>query len=97
MFMGKKFGQDSIWETHLAEEMWFTDVELEAVLDEMTMPLDRVLDLHVGSRIMLNATPHSRVTLTCGDVLMYLGRIGRKGASIAIRIKEQVKSRKASP
>ncbi|KAF0112397.1 MAG: flagellar motor switch protein FliM [Rhodospirillaceae bacterium] len=97
MFMGEKFGRDSIWETHLAEEMWFTDVELEAVLDEMTMPLDRVLDLQVGSRIMLNATPHSRVTLTCGDVPMYLGRMGRKGASIAIRIEEQVKSRKATP
>src|ERR1700681_3960825 len=33
MFMGEKFGRDSIWETHLAEEMWFTEVPLEAVLD----------------------------------------------------------------
>src|SRR6201994_3335252 len=30
MFMGEKFGRDSIWETHLAEEMWFTEVPLEA-------------------------------------------------------------------
>ncbi|MEE9318552.1 MAG: flagellar motor switch protein FliM, partial [Rhodospirillales bacterium] len=30
MFMGEKFGRDSIWETHLAEELWMTDVDLEA-------------------------------------------------------------------
>ena len=33
-FMGEKFGRDSIWETHLAEELWNTDVELDVVLDE---------------------------------------------------------------
>ncbi|MED6311547.1 MAG: flagellar motor switch protein FliM, partial [Pseudomonadota bacterium] len=32
MFMGEKFGRDSIWENHLATELWFTDVELDAVL-----------------------------------------------------------------
>ena len=26
MFMGEKFGRDSIWETHLANELWNTDV-----------------------------------------------------------------------
>ncbi|MFN3076228.1 MAG: flagellar motor switch protein FliM [Alphaproteobacteria bacterium] len=89
MFMGEKFGRDSIWETHLAEEMWFTDVQLEAVLDEMTLPLSKILDLKVGSRIMLNASPNASVTLNCGDVPMYRGRMGRKGASIAIRIEDR--------
>ncbi|MBF0560795.1 MAG: flagellar motor switch protein FliM [Alphaproteobacteria bacterium] len=91
MFMGEKFGRDSIWETHLAEEMWFTDVQLEAVLDEMTMPLSQILDLKVGSRIMLNAAPNSSVRLNCGDVPMYMGRMGRKGASMAIRIEDRFK------
>ncbi len=35
MFMGEKFGRDSIWENHLASELWFTDVELEAVLGKV--------------------------------------------------------------
>ena len=26
-FMGEKFGRDSIWETHLANELWETDIE----------------------------------------------------------------------
>ena len=59
MFMGEKFGRDSIWQTHLAEEMWFTEVPLEAVLDTQVLPLSRVLELKVGSKFLLNATPDS--------------------------------------
>ena len=85
-FMGEKFGRDSIWETHLAEELWMTEVELEAVLDTQTMRLGEVFGWNVGSHIDLGATPESQVTLFCGDVPMYLGRMGRKADQIAIRI-----------
>ena len=44
-FMGEKFGRDSIWETHLAEELWNTEVELDVVLDEQTMRLSDVMAL----------------------------------------------------
>jgi len=86
MFMGEKFGRDSIWETHLAEELWMTEVELEAVLDTQTMRLGDVFNLRKGSHLDLGATPESQVMLLCGDVPMYLGRMGRKGDQIAIRI-----------
>ncbi|MCA1941275.1 MAG: flagellar motor switch protein FliM [Caenispirillum bisanense] len=91
MFMGEKFGRDSIWETHLAEEMWFTEVDLEAVLDEQWMSLRDILNLKVGSRIMLNATPDSPIMMRCGDVPMFSGRMGRKGGNIAIRLDKKVK------
>ena len=90
MFLGEKFGRDSIWETHLAEELWFTDVELTAVLDEQFMRLGDVFALKVGSRIMLGATPDSLVDLRCGDVTMCTGRMGRKGSNIAVRVEERI-------
>jgi flagellar motor switch protein FliM len=86
MFMGEKFGRDSIWETHLAEEMWITEVDLEAVLDTQIMPLSRALSLKVGSKLLLNATPESPIVLRCGDQPMLTGKMGRKGSSIAIRV-----------
>ncbi len=86
MFMGEKFGRDSIWETHLAEELWLTDVDLEAVIDEQTMRLSEVFDLKIGSRIMFSATPDSLIDLRCGNVSMYTGKMGRKGDKIAIKI-----------
>ncbi|WNJ99074.1 flagellar motor switch protein FliM [Thalassospiraceae bacterium LMO-JJ14] len=90
MFMGEKFGRDTIWETHLAEELWVTDVDLEAVIDTQIMKLRDVFDLKVGSRIMLSATQDSPVQLVCGDVPMYTGRMGRKGSRIAVRIGDRI-------
>ncbi len=93
MFMGEKFGRDSIWETHLAEELWMTDVDLEAVVDQQTMRLNEVFDLKIGSRIMFAATPDSLVSLNCGDVAMYTGHMGRKGNQIAIKIEGKIEKK----
>lgn len=90
MFMGEKFGRDTIWETHLAEELWVTDVDLEAVIDTQLMKLRDVFDLKVGSQIMLNATKDSPVSLVCGDIPMYTGRMGHKSDKIAVQIEERV-------
>ena len=90
MFMGEKFGRDSIWETHLAEELWLTNVELEAVLDQLTMKLGQVFALEVGSQIMLSATPTSKVQLRCGEVELYTGAMGRKGEKIAVKIEDRL-------
>jgi len=90
MFMGEKFGRDSIWETHLARELWQTDVDLEAVLDEQYMELNDMINLKVGSQIMFNATPDSDIEIRCGGVPMYTGKMGRKGNHIAVRIDDEI-------
>jgi flagellar motor switch protein FliM len=90
MFMGEKFGRDSIWETHLAEELWQTEIELVAVMDEQPGRLKDVFNLKVGSRLMFAATPDSLVQMRCGDVPMYTGRMGRKGDRIAIQIEDRI-------
>ena len=86
MFMGEKFGRDSIWENHLATELWHTDVNIEAVLDEQVMSLREVMRLEIGSTLVFNATPNSAVELRCGGVPMLTGRMGRAGSNIAVRI-----------
>ena len=86
MFMGEKFGRDSIWEGHLASELWLTDVHVDAVLDEQIMTLQDVLDFKVGTRLMLNASPTTEVELRCGPVAMFRGRMGRRGNNIAISL-----------
>lgn len=90
MFMGEKFGRDTIWETHLAEELWITEVDLEAVIDTQVMRLRDVFDLKVGSQIMLSATQDTPVQLVCGNVPMYTGQMGRKGNKVAVRIGDRV-------
>jgi flagellar motor switch protein FliM len=86
MFMGEKFGRDSIWESHLARQILVTNVELEALLEEQTIPLGEAMRLQVGSTLPLNVRPDALVTLRCGHVPLLLGRMGRTGDHIAIRI-----------
>ena len=38
-FMGEKFGRDNIWESHLATELWTTQLDVRAVLDEQQVAL----------------------------------------------------------
>lgn len=86
-FMGEKFGRDSIWETHLATELWRADVDLHAIMDETTMSLREVMNLQVGQTIMFNKTPNDEVVLKCGDVPMVSGAIGRAGQHVAVQVR----------
>ena len=93
MFMGEKFGRDSIWENHLASEMWETRLDLEAVLDEQTMSLIDVMRLRVGSQLRLNAKPDSKITLRCGNVPLLTGQMGRVGERVAVQVEQRLPSR----
>ncbi|MGF1605816.1 MAG: flagellar motor switch protein FliM [Rhodothalassiaceae bacterium] len=85
-FMGEKFGRDSIWETHLATELWSTEVVLEAVLDEQDMSLREIMNLHVGQTLPLNVKPSDMVQMRCGDIPLLSGRIGRSGKYVAVKV-----------
>lgn len=87
-FMGEKFGRDNIWESHLATELWTTQVDVRAVLDEQQVPLSQVLNMKVGDTIILNATPDSEVELRCGNIGLTKGRMGRKNHAIAVRVEQ---------
>ena len=95
-FMGEKFGRDSIWESHLATELWSTKVDIHAILDQQTMPLSKMMNLQVGETIMLNASPESKIQLRCGGVPLLLGRMGRVGNQVAVRVDEAVQRTDAS-
>ena len=90
MFMGEKFGRDSIWEGHLTTELWQTEVPIHAVLEEFELTLGKILDLEEGSRLELNCTPSSPVTLHCGDIPLFTGQMGRRGLNIAVKVKDRI-------
>ena len=91
MFMGEKFGRDSIWETHLANELWNTDVELDAVLDQVVVSLSEVMNWRPGSQIMLNAVPSSPIGLRCGEIPLFVGGMGQKNGNMAIKINKKLR------
>ncbi len=86
-FMGEKFGRDTIWETHLATELWRADVDLSAIMDEVSMSLGDVMNFEVGQTILFNKTPNDEVVLKCGEVPMVSGAIGRSGQHVAVMVR----------
>jgi flagellar motor switch protein FliM len=90
MFMGEKFGRDSIWENHLASELWLTDVPISAVLGETLLPLHEVLEWEVGTHIELNTQPTSAIDLRCGDVPLFAGFMGQRNHNLAIKIEQRL-------
>jgi len=93
MFVGEKFGQDTIWEGHLATELWSTQVAIDAVLDEQEISLHEVMNLEIGQTLMLNATPDAKVDLRCGGVSLASGKMGRVGEKISVRVEKGMTKR----
>lgn len=86
MFLGEKFGRDTIWENHLGREIWETNVDVRAELGSKTVLLRDVLDLKVGSHIDLDITTDSMVSMTCGDIPVLEGRMGQKSGNIYVKV-----------
>ena len=90
MFMGEKFGRDSIWESHLTQELYKTDIQLQAILGEKVLPLGDMLNWKVGSKIMFTTRTEEDLELRCGDFSMFKGPVGQKQDNIAVRIESYI-------
>ena len=90
MFMGEKFGRDSIWENHLTQELYKTDVQLQAVLAETTVSLDDLLNWKVGTQVMFNTNIDDELELRCGHFPMFRGPVGQRQGAIAVRIESYI-------
>ncbi|MBL4595531.1 MAG: flagellar motor switch protein FliM [Robiginitomaculum sp.] len=95
-FMGEKFGRDNIWESHLASQLWSTGIDVQAVLDEHSVPLSRVMDLKVGDTLMLNTPPDGDIEIRCGNIPIATAKMGRMGHHVAVRIGKTLAKEKAA-
>ena len=94
MFMGEKFGRDSIWEDHLTKELLKTDVYLQAILGELTVPLEDMLNLKKGQTLYFNTKPEDKIELRCGDFPIFKGPMGQKESKIAVQIENYIPPKK---
>jgi flagellar motor switch protein FliM len=92
-YMGEKFGRDSIWEEHLAKELFLTEVPVEAVLDEQIMTLGEAMGMEVGQTLMLDTDPEGDILLRCGGIPMLKGKVGKAGRYVAVKVEEVLEVR----
>lgn len=96
MFMGEKFGRDSIWENHLTHELYKTEVQLQAILGEKTVSLNDLLNWKVGTRVMFNTQTTDHLEMRCGHFPMFTGPVGQRQDYIALRIEKYIEPEKDS-
>lgn len=94
MFMGEKFGRDSIWENHLTHELYKTEVQLQAVLGEIALPLNDLLNWKVGTRVFFNTTTEDELELRCGQFPLFRGPVGQKQGNLAVRVEGYISPHK---
>lgn len=90
MFMGEKFGRDATWENHLATEVYAADADVEAVLNEMELPLSKVLNLSEGETIMFERTPNDPIALRSGGVDITEAVMGHIGEKVSVRVSRTI-------
>lgn len=90
-YMGEKFGRDTLWENHLASQLWDTDFPIEAVLPDQTLSLREILNWKVGSQFHINSSPKAPVALKCGSYDLGLGKVGQKSGNVAISVEKLYK------
>jgi flagellar motor switch protein FliM len=95
MFMGEKFGQDTVWEKHLGKELRQTDLPVDAVLNEKQILLGDVMRFKVGSTLMLDCKPDDDIVLKSGGVELTTGRLGRIGDKMAVSLNDPIKRKQS--
>ncbi|HEX7390212.1 MAG TPA: flagellar motor switch protein FliM [Acidiphilium sp.] len=89
-FMGEKFGRDPIWEAHLAEELWHTEIELEAMLDEQTMKLGAMMTMQEGDILPIDHPKGAAILLRCGETNLFTAHAGVRNGKIAVEIERAI-------
>lgn len=93
IFMGEKFGQDTAWERHMGREITNSSISVQALLDEKDVSLGDLLNLKVGSTILLDKEPNDDVLVKCGGVMLGKAKLGRVGDKIAVSLLDAIKAR----
>jgi flagellar motor switch protein FliM len=86
VFIGEKFGKDAEWEGNLQNEIFKLDIDLEATLKAKIVLMQDVVNLKVGSTIIMDDFVDDDIILNCCGHNMFAGKVGRVGDKIAVSI-----------
>lgn len=85
---GEELGPDAAWGSHWARTVWSTEIALDAVLDQRTVPLSAVARLEPGAALELGVAADAPVELRCGELALGSGRAGRRSDRLVVTIEK---------
>lgn len=88
VFMGETFGTDAEWEESLLKLSYDIDIPLEAMIINKPSKIIDIANLKIGDTIVLEHEADEDIIVSCRDVKLYKGRIGKINKNVAISISD---------
>ena len=86
-FRGGDFGNENGWRGALTKSLQGTDIQLTAIMQELTFPLREVLAWQPGQILDIGINAEHEVLVNCSGKKMFRAAMGcRKNGSVALRI-----------
>lgn len=89
-FIGEKGARDPVWIRHMEDEIVNCPVEIEAIMNGITITMNSVNELVVGNTIILEREPEDDVCLSINDTKITTGKLGKVGDNVAIMLSEHI-------
>ena len=88
--LGKKQGGDTIWRSHLAEELPRAGVNLTAVIESRTLPFSEIAAWQPGSVLVLDRRQEDPIEVFCQGLMVCRAAIAAKDERVVLRVEECV-------
>lgn len=85
-FLGDKLGPENIWGSHMENAIRSTQVSVDVLLGETSVPLGVARSLKVGQTLSLGTGPDRPLELHVGGVPMGRGQVGQRHGNVAVRL-----------
>lgn len=89
-FIGEKGARDPVWIRHMEDEIVSCPVEIEAIMNGITITMKSINELVVGNTIVLEREPEDDIYLSINDTKITTGKLGKVGDNVAIMLSQHI-------
>lgn len=93
VYIGEKFGRDTVWEPYLGFEIASSHFEVEASFKQKTISMQELVNLRIGDVLMLDSRPDDDVIIKFNSIPMLTGKIGKIEDRVAISVDRIINKR----
>ena len=93
-FLGDKIIPDPNWSNHLERELKNTKVRLELILDGAVSKISELLNLKIGSTIVLDKFAEEPLDVTINGIKVSMGKLGKTEDKVAIQLLDDINIKK---
>jgi flagellar motor switch protein FliM len=91
VFIGDKFGGDHAWKNAMIDQIYSTNLKLTAYIEGKASILEDMMDLKVGSTVLMENGPEDDILLSCNNIRVATGKLGKYGSKLAIALNSEPK------